>query len=201
MGSSCTCPGATKRSPAPSRPAAMRSGRVRAVTRHPRTRLTRMAHGPAGRGRLRPSRSQGHGDRRPCQETRGTMATRNSCRADYPPDCLYLRPRLLVISPSVAEVVRFAGGWVCDQAMAGWHVRLSRPPLPRPATMRASRCSARRDQPFRASSRVMKPAFPATIADGASDMCRNITAERILGLSRQARRVRKAQVWTRSSTR
>ena len=33
-----------------------------------------------------------------------------------------LRPRLAVIAPSVVEAVRFAGGWLFDQVMAGWDV-------------------------------------------------------------------------------
>jgi hypothetical protein len=33
-----------------------------------------------------------------------------------------LRPRLTAIAPSAAEAVRSAGGWLFDQAMAGWEV-------------------------------------------------------------------------------
>jgi hypothetical protein len=33
-----------------------------------------------------------------------------------------LRPRLAVMAPRLAEAVRFAGGWLFDQAMAGWDV-------------------------------------------------------------------------------
>jgi hypothetical protein len=33
-----------------------------------------------------------------------------------------LRPRLVAIAPCTAEVVRFAGGWLFDQVMAGWDV-------------------------------------------------------------------------------
>jgi hypothetical protein len=33
-----------------------------------------------------------------------------------------MRPRLVVIAPDAAEVVRSAGGWLCDRAMAGWDV-------------------------------------------------------------------------------
>jgi hypothetical protein len=33
-----------------------------------------------------------------------------------------LRPRLAAIAPSVVEAVRFAGGWLFDQVMAGWDV-------------------------------------------------------------------------------
>lgn len=33
-----------------------------------------------------------------------------------------LRPRLTVLAPSVLEVVRSAGGWLFDRAMAGWDV-------------------------------------------------------------------------------
>ena len=33
-----------------------------------------------------------------------------------------LRPRLVAIAPSVVEAVRFAGGWLFDQVMAGWDV-------------------------------------------------------------------------------
>ena len=33
-----------------------------------------------------------------------------------------MRPRLTVLAPSVVEVVRSAGGWLFDRAMAGWDV-------------------------------------------------------------------------------
>jgi hypothetical protein len=33
-----------------------------------------------------------------------------------------MRYRLDVVAPSVADVVRFAGGWLFDRAMAGWDV-------------------------------------------------------------------------------
>jgi hypothetical protein len=33
-----------------------------------------------------------------------------------------LRPRLTAIAPSPAEAVQYAGGWLFDQAMAGWDV-------------------------------------------------------------------------------
>jgi hypothetical protein len=33
-----------------------------------------------------------------------------------------MRPQLVVIAPDPAEVVRSAGGWLCDRAMAGWDV-------------------------------------------------------------------------------
>jgi hypothetical protein len=33
-----------------------------------------------------------------------------------------LRPRLAVIAPAAADVVRLAGGWLFDQVMAGWDV-------------------------------------------------------------------------------
>ena len=33
-----------------------------------------------------------------------------------------LRYRLAVAAPSVVEVVRFAGGWLFDQVIAGWDV-------------------------------------------------------------------------------
>lgn len=33
-----------------------------------------------------------------------------------------LRPRLTAVGPSAADVVRRAGGWLFDQAMAGWDV-------------------------------------------------------------------------------
>jgi hypothetical protein len=35
-----------------------------------------------------------------------------------------LKPRLAVLAPSTAEVVRFAGGWLVDQALAGWEVNV-----------------------------------------------------------------------------
>jgi hypothetical protein len=33
-----------------------------------------------------------------------------------------LKPRLAVLATSTAEVVRFAGGWLVDQGLAGWEV-------------------------------------------------------------------------------
>ena len=33
-----------------------------------------------------------------------------------------LRPRMTAIAPSAAEAVRYAGGWLFDQVMAGWDV-------------------------------------------------------------------------------
>jgi hypothetical protein len=33
-----------------------------------------------------------------------------------------LKPRLAVLAPSTADVLRFAGGWLTDQALAGWEV-------------------------------------------------------------------------------
>ena len=33
-----------------------------------------------------------------------------------------LRPRLAAIAPTAAEAVRYAGGWLFDQVMAGWDV-------------------------------------------------------------------------------
>src|ERR1700734_1067170 len=33
-----------------------------------------------------------------------------------------LRPRMTAIAPSAAEAVQYAGGWLFDQAMAGWDV-------------------------------------------------------------------------------
>src|SRR5689334_18192410 len=35
---------------------------------------------------------------------------------------LDMRYRLDVVGPSVADVVRFAGGWMYDRVMAGWDV-------------------------------------------------------------------------------
>jgi hypothetical protein len=34
------------------------------------------------------------------------------------------KPRMAVIAPSVPEVVRFAGGWLVDQGLAGWDVNV-----------------------------------------------------------------------------
>src|SRR5271155_4037881 len=39
-----------------------------------------------------------------------------------PPVRHSLRPRMTAIAPSAAEAVRYAGGWLFDQAMAGWDV-------------------------------------------------------------------------------
>jgi hypothetical protein len=33
-----------------------------------------------------------------------------------------LRPRVIAIAPSTAEAVRYAGGWLFDQVLAGWDV-------------------------------------------------------------------------------
>lgn len=33
-----------------------------------------------------------------------------------------MRPQLLVVAPTTVDVVRFAGGWLFDRAMAGWDV-------------------------------------------------------------------------------
>jgi hypothetical protein len=33
-----------------------------------------------------------------------------------------LRPRMIAIAPNAAGAVRYAGGWLFDQVMAGWHV-------------------------------------------------------------------------------
>jgi hypothetical protein len=40
------------------------------------------------------------------------------------PDGLPPRPRVAAIARDAAEVVRFAGGWLFDQAMAGWDVNV-----------------------------------------------------------------------------
>ncbi len=42
--------------------------------------------------------------------------------AAHPAIKLPLRPRLIAIAPSMVEAVRFAGGWLFDQVMAGWDV-------------------------------------------------------------------------------
>jgi hypothetical protein len=39
-----------------------------------------------------------------------------------PPVRHSLKPRLLTVAPTVAEAVRSAGGWLFDQALAGWDV-------------------------------------------------------------------------------
>jgi hypothetical protein len=39
-----------------------------------------------------------------------------------PPLRVSLRPRLAAIAPSMDDAVRFAGGWLFDQVMAGWDV-------------------------------------------------------------------------------
>jgi hypothetical protein len=35
-----------------------------------------------------------------------------------------LKPRMAVIAPSTTELVRFAGGWLVDQGLAGWEVNV-----------------------------------------------------------------------------
>ena len=47
-----------------------------------------------------------------------------------------MRQRLLVIAPGTVEVVRCAGGWLCDRAMAGWDVTVL---TARPAELRPLR--------------------------------------------------------------
>jgi hypothetical protein len=47
----------------------------------------------------------------------------SAAAADWQPALPHsLRPRLTAMAPSLADVVRSAGGWLCDQAMAGWDV-------------------------------------------------------------------------------
>jgi hypothetical protein len=52
-----------------------------------------------------------------------------------------LRPRLAAVAPSAADVVRCAGGWLFDQAMAGWDVTVitTDHPDPRPLRMLGAR--------------------------------------------------------------
>ena len=35
-----------------------------------------------------------------------------------------LKPRLAVLAPSTTDVLRFAGGWLVDQGLAGWEVNV-----------------------------------------------------------------------------
>lgn len=39
----------------------------------------------------------------------------------------YPKPGMAVIAPSIAAVVRFAGGWLVDQGLAGWEVNVLTP--------------------------------------------------------------------------
>src|SRR5258708_22935893 len=40
------------------------------------------------------------------------------------PGSLSAKPRVAAVARDAAEVVRFAGGWLFDQAMAGWEVNV-----------------------------------------------------------------------------
>jgi hypothetical protein len=53
----------------------------------------------------------------------------------------FLRPRLTVVAPTTAEAVRQAGGWMFDQAMAGWDATVitSDHPDPRPLRILGAR--------------------------------------------------------------
>ena len=53
----------------------------------------------------------------------------------------FLRPRLTAIAPSAADVVRCAGGWLFDRAIAGWDVTVitTGHPDPRPLRMLGAR--------------------------------------------------------------
>jgi hypothetical protein len=53
----------------------------------------------------------------------------------------FLRPRLTVVAPTAAEAVRQAGGWLFDQALAGWDVTVitTGHPDPRPLRMLGAR--------------------------------------------------------------
>jgi hypothetical protein len=53
----------------------------------------------------------------------------------------FLRPRLTVVAPTAAEAVTQAGGWLFDQAMAGWDVTVitTDHPDPRPLQMLGAR--------------------------------------------------------------
>src|ERR1700688_3322744 len=90
--------------------------------------ISMIAQGSAGTCRS----GQGHGDRCLSQRNGDVMAARSVDSADrrvprahelaHPPIQHSLRPRLAVLAPSVVEVVRSAGGWLFDRAMAGWNV-------------------------------------------------------------------------------
>jgi hypothetical protein len=41
-----------------------------------------------------------------------------------PPADHSLKPRLAVLAPSTTDVLRFAGGWLVDQGLAGWEVNV-----------------------------------------------------------------------------
>jgi hypothetical protein len=51
------------------------------------------------------------------------------------------RPRLTAIAANPADVIRAAGGWLCDQAMAGWDVSVltAEPGDPRPVQILGAR--------------------------------------------------------------
>jgi hypothetical protein len=53
----------------------------------------------------------------------GDRAARRPARPQPPADHS-LKPRLAVLAPSATDVLRFAGGWLVDQGLAGWEVNV-----------------------------------------------------------------------------
>jgi len=51
------------------------------------------------------------------------MAARRAPRSELPAE-ISLKPRVTAIARDAAEVVRFAGGWLFDKAMAGWETNV-----------------------------------------------------------------------------
>jgi hypothetical protein len=83
------------------------------------------------------------GRRRRGQRPRSPRQADGSAGAPDPAEAVrhFLRPRLTAIAPTAAEVVRQAGGWLFDQAMAGWDVTVitTEHPDPRPLRMLGAR--------------------------------------------------------------
>ena len=54
----------------------------------------------------------------------GSAASGRQAAQREDPAEISLKPRATAIARDAAEVVRFAGGWLCDKAMAGWDVNV-----------------------------------------------------------------------------
>lgn len=68
----------------------------------------------------------------------------------------YPKPGMAVIAPSIAAAVRFAGGWLVDQGLAGWEVSVLTPDHGDPRPLRI----------LGARARHLEPALAAPAAPG-----------------------------------
>jgi len=103
-----------------------------------------------------------------------------------------LRPRLTAIAPTAAEVVRQAGGWLFDQAMAGWDVTvITRDhPDPRPLRMLGAR-----DRDIRVLRQVPVPGRCLQAIAVRADLCESDPAVRDLVLTAAATGGAEIRVW------